>query len=694
MSLELLARRILTLTGAGPCLLLGDDGAPLVAPLLALGVDARCHAASAALAEAGHARMPGRFTSGPLAALRTWPAGLGTLVLLGAPAEMAGAGAGRALRALRRLVRGALLLHAPGEAPPDGWEATALAAGFRHHPRQVQTGLLREAGLSGGALLLLEPLPERLPRGPATPHPSPARQDMLRGSSPAQVARRVRYDWARRWIKAGDHVADAGGGPGDGAWFLARMSEAARLTAILPGAAMAAYARAAFAHPRIVVVEEDPVAALESLPENSVDCLLCFEALERGAEPDRLLAACHRVLTPAGRLLLALPAAPPPPAPSGTRSRSSRAAPPGWAALRERLAARFLLDVTAAQTGWDHPGGARLRPFPPEAEPPAAQWLLASAIKPYALGPQPAYPPRLVIEGEPVRINPTDFAGMLDNPWLHRGLLDGGMRPADPALLRRTCLALIEHGPEKARAAALTVLGYRLLEDGTVEQAALAAHLRQIGQWVAAWEGRARQPQVARWLVSLAFLAALLAQKTGALALAAQWFNRCIATDPAPFGPMLFTKTVEACHRLGWIHYGQGEPEAARRAWQEGLDQARRALGLRRDAGRHPLAPRLNFVFDEYAAICDMACRCAIALNHLDNPAIGLERAPSFARPRERQMELLARIARLSGELSAAQAALRSQEKALEKTRAKKNPARRRQKDGAGSAAGTGKDGR
>jgi hypothetical protein len=119
---------------------------------------------------------------------------------------------------------------------------------------------------------------------------------------------------------------------------------------------------------------------------------------------------------------------------------------------------------------------------------------------------------------------------------------------------------------------------------------------------------------------------------------------------------VLFTKTVEAGHRLGWIRYGQGDIAGARQAWLSGIAAADRGLSLNRDSESHRLTARLDFVFNEYAMVCEMANRCALALSGLAMNPERLEQGPVLYRPREQGTDLRARIRMLSEELAEAKA--------------------------------------
>ena len=60
-------------------------------------------------------------------------------------------------------------------------------------------------------------------------------------------------------------------------------------------------------HPKITALEASLPQALCELPSASIDVVMCISSLEHLAEPDALLAECHRLIAPGGLLLVNVP---------------------------------------------------------------------------------------------------------------------------------------------------------------------------------------------------------------------------------------------------------------------------------------------------------------------------------------------------------------------------------------------------
>jgi SAM-dependent methyltransferase len=370
-----------------------------------------------------------------------------------------------------------------------------------------------------------------------------------------------------------------------------------------------AYAKAHYgqARPRVSFSVRD-VRSLVDLPAASLDAIVSFETLEHVDDPDGFLAACRRLLTPAGRIVCSVPN-------DWTNPDGLDPNPYHLHVFdRERVERScrryFLVEHVYGQTaggGMKLPDAGRnlwkARPDEQHAE----WWLLVGMTEPK----DESRPFRHGLAGPADdRTNVLAFDRDYENPWLVRAMVTIGLRTESNELLTELATMALKNSPASTpdAGAALCVQAYRQLEAANP----LPPGLRQdIRRYVAV---DSDVPHTFRWQVSLQYVLALSHLQHGQLPDACRALEACANSDALRFGPHLATKTVGAAFLRGWIALQSGRPSAARHWWKLGVDHAERALHrpwsdllLNRDE------PAL-FGLREAAAIVDLASQCATGL--------------------------------------------------------------------------------
>lgn len=668
-----LARRIVATLGAGSYLDVGCGMGDLVQALLLRGMDAHGIDVSEVAVAEGSRRAPGRFVQGSILNLPYDNKSFDNIISTDCLEHIAPEDIELALSELRRVARNGVFLIIATRKDRDNywhltvkdqdfWEQEAIKIGLRRHPGYF--GCVDYASLNhdlGNVTLILEPVPERCrEEWPLTrlALERDLHMDMSREAGSRSDAHLIRYHHAAALVRPGDTVLDAACGFGYGSWLIATRTQAERVVGLDFDSGAVAYARSAFSSPKLVFAQATLPGELSQYEDHSLDLVVCFETLEHVAEPAALLAQFARLLKPCGRVIVSVP--------HNWSDESGRDPNPhhmdvyDWPKLKALLSDAFLVDRAAAQTadrakvdgawtrqrrGW--------RSFDPkrDAPPCPAEWLIAVGMTRFVGLDLPDWTPWPTVAGQGSAIAPVDFTRMLDNPWLSRGLLDRGQRIQETEALARLCGELARGSGRQDAAAALTVLGYTYLGAAAHPAEQMPVALDAIEAWLRA-EPESGAPQDLRWRISLTFVAARLCQKIGDLPQAEMWLERCLDHDPAIFGPMLFTKTVEAAHRLGWLRRARGDHARAAAAWRRGMAEAVRGLGMDMSAAFGEFGLRYDFAFDEIAQFCEMANLCAIALERLEtDPANAERQSEMLGRPRER-------IETLQGQLREARAQL------------------------------------
>ncbi|MEL6065283.1 class I SAM-dependent methyltransferase [Methylobacterium sp. DCY52] len=500
-------------------------------------------------------------------------------------------------------------------------ETLAFECGFRRH-----AGLLRLIPYenlqveSGKIVLFLETVPNAVAQQWSLADLARERElhmDMSRESGSRSDAHLIRYHRAATLVRPGDVVLDAACGLGYGSWIMAS-SAARRVVAIDHSQWAVDYASVAFQTSKLTFQVGELPACLNEFHPGEFDLIVSFETLEHLADPAAFLGACARILAPAGRIIVSVP--------NDWADDTGRDPNPhhfdvyDWPKLKMLLQERFLLENAFAQTADRAKVGGKWTPqnrgwtaFDPDSNTSTvpAEWLVAVGMKHFRGADLPPWSREWQAGGHPVTPPPVDYVHMLENPWLSRALLDRGSRLDNPRLLMRECETILEAGGPFDRAAALVVLCYRDLEDQD------RTKTRQLIDAVVRWRREvpgADERYAVRWHVSLTFVAARLALKLGSLHEAETWFENCIAIDAGLFGPLLLTKTVEACYRLGILRAADGRRKTAMEAWNNGLRQAERVLSMPAPDHFGADGTRLPFVLKEISQVCQWGQACADAL--------------------------------------------------------------------------------
>jgi len=126
--------------------------------------------------------------------------------------------------------------------------------------------------------------------------------DPTRSSAPGY------YSFVRREIEPllpsrADHALEVGCGQGGTLAWLKDSGIAGRTTGIELDAASAAAARRYVDH----LIEGDAEAAIDSLPAESLDLVLCLDVLEHLVDPWRAMARLTRALRPGGSVIISVP---------------------------------------------------------------------------------------------------------------------------------------------------------------------------------------------------------------------------------------------------------------------------------------------------------------------------------------------------------------------------------------------------
>lgn len=594
----------------GPCriLHLGAGNTGLLTELLLAGCDAW---ATGVGLVGGHSRVVSAGEGGRFDAV----------VAEVPPDAVAEAWLAEALGGVAALER--LAVHAPGRSRPQ-IEAMLFADGWRRHPGDLTVA--RYPSLSDAAMPVLA-VYERIPEAARArwrvvdlAADRALHMDMLREGGCRADAHIARYALAANYVRPGDTVLDCACGLGYGTAVMAALSRGAAFMGVDCDADTVEYARANYAVPGVSFHRGD-AAALDGIPDASVDLVVSMETIEHVEDWKAAVTAFRRVLKPDGRLIASVPDV-------WADETGSDPNPYhyhvfDWAKFSEGLMERFLVEARYAQTA---PGGFKLQQAPRRLIRVAldargeAEWIVAVAsVNPHEDGAErrrefrhPAFADCLAASGAAV----VDFGGGYDNPFLYRPLVQMGERISDPErLFRFANFTLGSARPDSADAgAALCVLGYHLLELRHLEGAA------EVRTRISAYRATTEEtvnPHVARWRISLAFVAGRLAELAGEADEALAWFEAAATSDWGRFSPMLATKAVAADFHAGALRLARGEEVAARACFVRGLRNALAAVGCGASAIVGDPETPIPFGLAEIAEVADMGAQCANAVHGL-----------------------------------------------------------------------------
>lgn len=493
------------------------------------------------------------------------PADARTAGLLHWPSPDLGPAFAAALQPFARF--GALALITDGQ-PRHPIEKALFAAGWQRHPAGMMHG-----EYSAWSAVRMPGLTYYVRGG------DPALTALAAGGAEADGCI-ARYAMAATHVRPGDHVLIDGEVGADGAAILSALSRAGTVTRRTDAAEPA---------------------------DHSIDMIVAFEPAGADDWAERI-DAYARLLKYDGRLVL------------GWRKRpGDNARPQDWPTLREALSQWLLPETRYLQRPASlDPSGPHLLQTAQIESALESPWLIVvAAANPLAGEGQaeaydhPAYPnaagplPALV-----------DFGAAYDNPFLYRAMVQMGERIGHDVTLARLaeCVAQDARPDSADRGAALTVLGYRVLEMRQPELTppllrAIAAYMEPAGEDLPA--------HVARWRLSLAFLAGRLCELAGDRDAARGWYRRAADADWRRFSPLLTTKSIAASFYEARLCLAAGDVAAAHDCFRQGLDTALAAVAHGHHAQMGAADRPLPFYMQELAEVVDMGSQCANALAHL-----------------------------------------------------------------------------
>jgi len=404
----------------------------------------------------------------------------------------------------------------------------------------------------------------------------------FRSTGAAADAFIARYAMAAGKARPGDSIFVDGAAASVGAEILAALSRAGNITC-----------------------DADPG---EAAP-NRFDLIVAFDSPSIDGWRARL-DIYARLLKPDGRIVV------------GWRRLDDVSAPADWHGFHAALCERFLLEaryhhiVPGPDTDQE---GRALHPVSIDA-PQIGNWLIAIASANPLEGAdlRADYRHPAFDHGDGPLPTVVDFRTAYDNPYLYRTMVQMGERLGDDMKLARLAeIVSQDSAPASAdRGAAITVLGYRVLELRLEES--VMPIIRLIEQYRLATAGEKSHPHVARWRISQAFLAARLYELAGDHPQAIRWFNTAAQGEWRIFSPLLATKAVAASFHEGRLHLAGNDMPAAHRCFRRGLDASLEALSFPHGEllGAHERP--LPFYMQELAEVADMGSQCGNALANFD----------------------------------------------------------------------------
>lgn len=642
-----ISEEILNSCGGSKFLDLGCGKGELVQSLLSIGMDAYGVDVSDVAVRHGNALMPNRFEKCSIDKLsfadRSFDTIIATYSLEYLSAEQLKAG----LKEIRRVTRRSVYLRirtAPASETDipytamdrNAWEMAFFDAGFRKHPSYYLINDYEALGREGTDItLLLECIPdEALARYPleALKEERDLHMDMTREAGERSDAHIARYQWAASFVRPGDTVLDAACGLGYGSYLIQCGTMASKTLGIDGSDYAIRYARHNFSSQvqgldfAVGMLPE----ALKDIADNSVDVVISFETLEHVPEPQTLLAEFHRVLTPAGRIIVSVP---------NDWSDETGEDPNPFHLhvytldkLRDEMKAHYEFEQLVVQSATHYKNGADSKEWVPAKrelyaisgdisvdEAPKAEWWLAVGMKPALEGEAVPYQQTQFKTFADKDWNVTAFARDYKNPWLVRGMVDIGHRLKDQGKLISLCEEVYarNHDNSADTGAALCVIGYQLL---SAKPAVTFADLTQFESRVNEYiKAQPKTPHGFRWVVSLHFVIGKLWLKTGSHGKAKDALEKCIALNPLEFSPLLANRTVEACQLLGVIALNRGDKAQASHSWRQGILLAQQAISTDWKSSLGDVNEPVEFGLPELSSILDYASTCAYALTNIDS---------------------------------------------------------------------------
>lgn len=639
-----IARQILFSCGGPAVLVVGSDPLTIVSAFLQRCVDAKGVTNSHSVMDTAAQIIPDRIR---LAFSSVWPFepnSFDTVVvtqIFERNAEKIISVLQEAKRVTRRAIFLRFRIDAQAGVEPDfpvrEWiEKHAFAIGLRKHPSYYFVNSYEGIKSSDHTIqIILEPIPaEALSEYPiqVLAEERDLHMDMLREAGARSDAHVCRYQWAIPYVRPGDAVLDAACGLGYGSYVIQTNTKARRTIGIDNSPYAVAYATKNFASmlPNLEFRRGDLPYALHDIPSNSIDVVTSFETLEHIAANDALLAEIHRVLTPAGRLLVSIP--------NDWTDETGNDPNPFHVhvytleRLRGELARLFTLENLTAQSASRHKSsvgssvwvaaGRRFEDVPVDIEvksAPLAEWWLAVGMKSPLEGRTVAFRETQFPSFDDESWHVTKFGRDYENPWLVRGLVDITHRLKNPSALSALASEVIETSKSTSpdTGAALANIGYRLLETAPeIRFADVSAFAARAASYI---NGDINSAHGLRWKISLNFLCGKLWLANGRFDSAKECFAKCVSGDPFAFSPLLANRTVEARLLLGMLCVASGDPDSAANHWRRGIKQALEAVSFNISASIGDANAPAEFGLPELASVLEYASSCAYALNGLSD---------------------------------------------------------------------------
>ncbi|MCE6077185.1 class I SAM-dependent methyltransferase [Agrobacterium vitis] len=621
--------------GRGSLLDIGCGDGRLVQALCAKGTDARGLDISSVALEAAEKRCPSRFTQGSILDYNPAQCHFDIITCINCLEHLSEDQVPHALSTISRLARCAFYLTvAIKSSNPlvktlqtrEWWETRCFEAGFRRHPNIFHVMPYDEAiGNVTEITILLEPLPNNLAEAFSIHSLAEERtlhMDMAREAGSRSDAHMMRYHIAAQHIRPGDRVLDAACGLGYGSRMLRHQSLCASVLGIDGSDYAINYAIHNYGEVGRVDFQVGFLPeVLDIIEPGSIDFIASFETLEHLREPIKFLAACRKVLSPGGRIMVSVPH-------DWTEADGKDPNPHhfhvyDWPSLLEQVSEHFALEKAFCQTAnrrkrantWVSHGREWKEVDLQDASTCESEWCLVLAMADPIDATQP-YVDRhhLNRSGETV---PTvlDFAGQYRNPWLVSSLISIGLRTENSKLRLEMAnrLTLNDQGADSA--AARCVEGYYLLAHaGSPEP--VHKWVNNIAAHVAPRDWQSAPPIDVRWAISLLYLQALLQRKIGELDGALASFETITKLPFLKYSPLIATKVVDAYYELGMAAWVSGDGNTAREFFLNGLETAKIAVTTKWDQAFGPLDKMPRFITSELSEILDLSTRCAVGAHY------------------------------------------------------------------------------
>lgn len=541
------------------------------------------------------------------------------------------------MESIRKLTNRHLVLYFPDgflqNIPPERqesnrlyWEKMAITAGFRRHPREMLA--IPYESLENERLATLTFF-EKVPESSHDHFPyswllqnRDLHMDMLREAGRRSDGHVSRYVIAAQQVRPGDVVLDAACGLGYGTAVLAACSNGAQFIGVDIDEESIAYANANYAvnHPAIKYHASD-VTTMSFLPDHSVDMVVSFETIEHVPNYDIFLAEVARVLKPDGRFIGSVP--------NMWCDETGNDPNPyhfhvfDWNKLHQAISKYFIVDGRWAQNAG---GGFRLReqsramqsvPLFQQNIPDTEWWLISACANPLSAQNTPYQNP-YSRHHEHVLPTHTQFETYYDNPWLYRTMIQLGERIADSNILTAFCAQVASTAREGSadQGAALCVLGYQLLESGSVNLESVKRLIECINKFDQAYDPL--NPHAWRWAISLHFIGGRLLLAIGNRDDALAAFLNCAAMDPVKLTPLLATKTISARMYAGLLYAGAHRYPEARQQFSMAIKDADRVMHEDWRTIVGDLDNPLPFGMQEAAEVLELTSQCVQALHALD----------------------------------------------------------------------------